>query len=116
MISIRARTDGGQIRDRIVDESENEDEFAPATTDTPLSLAELIHLIDTVNRTLSSAGGGSPPGAADFRFLSRTSGLPGGRRDGPAFTLGVIGGRTEVKDIGVVERKRLRGGIIFASG
>ena len=47
VISIRARTDGGQIRDRIVDEYENEDEFAPATMDTPLSLAELIHLIDT---------------------------------------------------------------------
>ncbi len=57
VISIRARKDGSQIRYRIVDEYENEFEFAPTVTDTPLSLAELIRLIDTASNPFTDSVG-----------------------------------------------------------
>ena len=57
VISIRARRDGTQIRYRIVDEYKNDFEFAPTVTDTPLSLAELIHLMDTASNPFTDSVG-----------------------------------------------------------
>jgi hypothetical protein len=45
--SVRARKDGNLIRLQIVDEYETEYSFEPTTSDRPLSLGELIDLIDS---------------------------------------------------------------------
>lgn len=44
---MRARKDGNLIRLQIVDEYETEYSFEPTTSDRPLSLGELIDLIDS---------------------------------------------------------------------
>lgn len=57
VISLRARKEGAQIRYRMVDEYDNDYEFAPTATDMPLRLAELIHLIDTASNPFTDSVG-----------------------------------------------------------
>jgi hypothetical protein len=83
VISIRARKSGGAIHYLIVDEYESQFEYSPNRTKAPLTLGELINLIDTVKndsmeyvgltntfRDMNLDAGSDPEDLVDFVTVS----------------------------------------------
>jgi uracil-DNA glycosylase family 4 len=66
VISIRAKRDGDVIKYQIVDEYESEFEFAPTSSKEPLTLGELISLMDSVEYSSEDGGLQGPRGLTTF--------------------------------------------------